>query len=90
MFGKLTPKMAANLEKLVGFMDLGLLSHVKFFDHTLPDDDDENFYMEREWRTTQDVEFDLVDIQRIIIPTRFSERLRNAFKDYDGEILFAD
>jgi hypothetical protein len=46
--------------------------------------------MEREWRTTQDVEFDLVDIQCIIIPTRFSQRLRNAFKDYDGEILFAD
>jgi hypothetical protein len=46
--------------------------------------------MEREWRTSKDVEFDLSDIQRIIIPTRFSRRLRQAFPEYDGEIFFAD
>lgn len=39
---------------------------------------------------TQDVSFDLVDIQRIIIPTRFSGRFRNAFKTYDDEVVFAD
>jgi hypothetical protein len=84
------PKIADDLENLTAFLDMSLLSHLKFFDHKLFDDDEENFYMEREWRTTQDVNFDLVDIQRIIIPTRFSRRLRNAFEAYDGEVLFAD
>jgi len=46
--------------------------------------------MEREWRTSKSVEFELNDIQRIIIPSAYSRKLRLAFPDYDGEILFAD
>jgi hypothetical protein len=82
--------LADDLRRLFTFLDLSLLSHLKFFDHRLPDDHPHNYYMEREWRTTQDVSFDLIDIQRIIIPTRFSRRFRNAFKTYDGEVFFAD
>jgi hypothetical protein len=46
--------------------------------------------MEREWRASKSVEFELNDIQRIIIPSAYSRTLRRVFPDYDGEIFFAD
>jgi len=82
--------LAHDLEKVIDFLDISVLSHLKFFDHRLVDEHKNNFYMEREWRTSKDVEFALPDIQRIIIPTRFARRFRAAFKDYDGEVFFAD
>ena len=82
--------LASNLRKLVSFLDVAILSHLKFFDHRLSDDDQDNFYMEREWRASQDVFFEMVDVQRIIVPTRFSQRFRRSFPSYDGEIFFAD
>jgi hypothetical protein len=66
------------------------LSHLKFFEHRLHDEHEENYYMEREWRACKSVQFELNDIQRIIIPTSYSRALRRAFPDYDGEIFFAD
>jgi hypothetical protein len=76
--------------RVVGFLDLSILSYLKFFDHRLHDEDDENYYMEREWRASKSVEFELNDIQRIIIPSAYSRTLRRVFPDYDGEIFFAD
>jgi len=76
--------------RVVEFLDLSVLSYLKFFDHRLYDDHKKNYYMEREWRSSKDVEFDLIDIQRIIIPPAFSGGLRRAFPDYDGEVFFAD
>lgn len=75
--------------RVVEFLDLSILSYLKFFDHRLFDDHEENYYMEREWRASKDVPFDLNDIQRIIVPPAFSRGLRRAFPDFDGEISFA-
>jgi len=79
-----------DLQKVVEFLDVNILSHLKFFHHRLHDLDEENFYMEREWRVSRDVKFTLDDVQRIIIPARFSRRLRNDLPKYDGEVFFAD
>ena len=76
--------------RVVGFLDLSILSYLKFFDHRLHDEHEENYYMEREWRASKSVQFELNDIQRIIIPTGYSRALRRTFPDYDGEIFFAD
>jgi abortive phage resistance protein AbiGi (putative antitoxin) len=81
---------AREIKEVIEFLDKSILSYLKFFDHRLWDDDPSNYYMEREWRTTKDVEFKLLDIQRIIVPTRFSRRLRSALPKYDGEVFFAD
>src|SRR5258706_1658520 len=70
--------------EVVGFLDLSILNYLKFFDHQLHDEHAENYYMEREWRASKSVEFELHDIQRIIIPTGYSRALRRAFPDYDG------
>ena len=83
-------QVAADLKRVIGFLEINILSHLKFFDHGLHDADPENFYMEREWRVSQNVEFRLDDIQRIIIPAAFSRRFRMAFPDYVGEVLFSD
>jgi hypothetical protein len=71
------------------FLDINILSHLKFFNPRLPDDDDNNFYMEREWRVSRDVQFSLSDIQRIIVPARFGRRFRKDFSEFAGELIFA-
>jgi len=41
---------------------------MKVFDHSLNEDDVGNYYMEREWRTLNNVHFSLQDVKRIIMP----------------------
>ena len=81
---------ASDLAKTMEFLDFNILSHLKFFDHNLHDVANRNYYMEREWRVVRNVRFALGDIQRIIIPERFSRRLRRAFPRYDREVFFSD
>ena len=83
-------KFARDLEKIITFLDDSVLSHLKFFKQGLHDDHHKNYYMEREWRASKDVPFEMADIQRVIIPTAFARRLHTALKDYDGEVFFAD
>ncbi|HUS75559.1 MAG TPA: abortive infection system antitoxin AbiGi family protein [Methanothrix sp.] len=69
---------------------LHLLSHIKFFDSDKSEDDDENFYMEREWRSLHNIHFEIKDIRRIILPnSSFCERFRNDVPEYVGEITFS-
>jgi hypothetical protein len=81
---------ASDLKKIMYFLDFNILSHLKFFDHNLHDAANRNYYMEREWRVIRNVSFGLGDIQRIIIPERFTHRLRRAFPRYDRELFFSD
>lgn len=55
-----------------------------------PDDDPNNFYMEREWRVLGRVEFALSDVVRITLPRRFASRFRSDFPDYQGQLTLAD
>jgi hypothetical protein len=81
---------ASDLKKIMEFLDFNILSHLKFFDHNLHNAAPSNYYMEREWQVNRNVRFSLGDIQRIIVPGRFSHRLRRAFPLYDGELFFSD
>lgn len=67
-----------------------LLCYVKFFDSSKPDDDEDNYYMEREWRTPYYINFGIRDIQRIILPSIFSDRFRKDVPEYVGQITFSD
>jgi len=67
-----TPGVPADycrLRDLVLFLQFRVFSHVKFFDESL--DDPENFHMERQWRVVGNVNFELSDIRRLIIPEKF-------------------
>ena len=76
-----------NLTRLVNFQ---VLSFMKFYDHTLPDDHPDNYYMEREWRVLGNLQFQLSDVTRIILPREFATRFRRDLPEYVGQITFAD
>jgi len=60
------------------------------FDSAKDDDNEANYYMEREWRVIGDVRFDLEDVWRIIIPKLYAKRLRNDVPSYAGQLTFSD
>lgn len=79
-----------DLKRMMGFLEIHVISNFKFFDHLLFDEDDDHYYMEREWRVKQNVKFRLDDVARIIVPNAYGERIRKEFPGFKGEIVFAD
>ena len=71
-------------------LDFHVLSFIKFFDPAMPEDDPENFYMEREWRVYGNVDFDLSDISRITLPGTYVDRLAAAIPGYQGSVARAE
>jgi hypothetical protein len=61
------------------FLAFHILSYFKFFDLHLEDSDEENFYLEREWRMIGNLNFQRKDIRRVFVrrgyATRFSKRV---------------
>jgi hypothetical protein len=87
---KQADSLMEDLRRLITFLEFHVIGQLKFFDHRLDDSDLENYYMEREWRVCQDVEFSLGDVVRAIIPERYCDRFRRDFPDFNGEVFFAD
>jgi hypothetical protein len=71
--------LQTELEELV-------FARMKFFTEGLPEDHDENFYMEREWRLHDGLAFRLEDISRIFLPQDYSEQFHEAIPDYTGPV----
>jgi hypothetical protein len=84
------PDLTRRLVEFRRFLDFGVFSFVKFFDDTYPEDHEENFYMEREWRLLGGVRFALDDIARIIIPRDYAKRFRSEVPNYFGQLTFVD
>lgn len=84
------PPAVNQLMEVKRFIDFKLLSMIKFFDHTLPDDHAANYYLEREWRVIGNVQFQLLDVRRILIPSDFARRLRVDLPEYEGQLSFLD
>ena len=70
---------STELEELV-------FARMKFFTEGLPEDHDENFYMEREWRLHDGLAFRLEDISRIFLPQDYTEQFHEAIPDYTGPV----
>lgn len=85
---KLNPRPLHCLEVSKFLFDL--LIYVKFFDASEPDNSEENFYMEREWRTPYHVHFEIKDVYRIILPSTYNEMFRKDVPEYVGQITFSD
>jgi hypothetical protein len=89
-FCKNSTEMPEECKNISEFM-LYLLSYMKFFDANKSDDDEENFYMEREWRSPYYIHFEIEDILRIILPNSyFSKKFRDDIPEYAGQITFSD
>jgi hypothetical protein len=65
-----------------------ILPLIKPFRADLEDEHPDNFYMEREWRSYGDLDFDLSDVRRIFVPEGFAKRLREDVPDYFGQVTF--
>lgn len=71
------------------FLDYIVLSYLKPFDESVPEDNADNYYMEREWRTLTSVRFRLSDVRRVIIPENYAPRFRDNVPMYTGQVTFA-
>lgn len=72
------------------FLRLDVFSFIKFFDDAKPDDDPDNYYMEREWRMASNLDFNLIDVYRIILPQAYADRLRTDLSGYTGQVHYSD
>jgi len=68
------------------FLDFEIFSFIKFFDSEKEDDDPDNYYMEREWRGLDCIEFNVQDISRIILPSTFIKRFFQDVPDYNAHV----
>jgi hypothetical protein len=82
------PKEFNDLQELTSFLTFHFFSYLKFFDPAKDDEDNENYYMEREWRVVGNVQFRLQDVVRVLLPQRFGARLRNDVPGYTGQVTF--
>jgi hypothetical protein len=65
-----------------------IFAYLKFFDPNLDDSDQENYYMEREWRVVGNVPFELGEVVRILIPLEYGGHLRRDLPGYSGQVQF--
>jgi len=80
----------ANFGEFNWFFGNHILPFLKPFECNKSDTDEENYYMEREWRVLGFVKFALEDVSRIILPKSCIRRFREDIPDYYGQITFAD
>jgi hypothetical protein len=82
--------MVDELRMLDSFLIKHIFAYLKPFDASKTDADEENYYLEREWRIVGDVQFTLDDITRILIPCKYGKQLREALPQYFGQISFSE
>ncbi|MFD1848822.1 abortive infection system antitoxin AbiGi family protein [Oceanobacillus bengalensis] len=80
----------ALLNRLDTFLTKNIFSFLKPFDASKTDADEDNYYMEREWRIVGDLHFSMHDITRILIPESYGERLKQTLPSYYGQISFTE
>lgn len=82
--------LSQRVTQLQSFFDFHIFSYFKFFDHSKNDDDPHNYYFEREWRVVGNVSFSITDIRTVFLPSKYSERFRQNFPQYSGQVIFTD
>ncbi|PZD88042.1 hypothetical protein DTX80_03800 [Bacilli bacterium] len=85
-----SPEHLENLERLDSFLIKHIFAYFKPFDASKTDADEDNYYLEREWRIVGDVKFHIHDITRILIPERYGKKLREMLPNYYGQISFTE
>ncbi|MDD5435724.1 MAG: abortive infection system antitoxin AbiGi family protein [Nitrospira sp.] len=78
------------LSQFQTFLYFHIFSFLKFFNHNLSDEHEENFYFEREWRVMGSIQFKVEDVRRILIPERYSRQFRDDCPNYYGQVTFVE
>jgi len=71
-------------QRLHSFIETQIKPFFKFFDHSLSDDDKDNYYFEREWRVVGNIKFNLNDVKRVFLPQEDEPIFRRKFPNYKG------
>ena len=69
---------------------INLFIHFKIWNNNLEDNDPENYYFEREWRATNNINFQLSDVVMIIIPEKCMKQFKEDFPEYTGDLKNAE
>jgi len=72
------------------FLMKDLFAYLKPFDSSKNDADEDNYYLEREWRIIGNLPFSQSNITRILIPEKYGRMLREYLPDYTGQISFTE
>jgi hypothetical protein len=67
-----------------------VFTYFKCFNAIRDLEDKENYYMEREWRIANNVQFTLRHVIRVFYPSRFDARFKADLPSYTGEVTFLD
>jgi hypothetical protein len=78
------------LHMITHFIMNDIFSFVKCFNAKQAFDDDENYYMEREWRVAANVKFTLNHVSRVFLPANYGARFRADLPAYTGQITYID
>jgi len=76
--------------KLDPFLVHDIFAYIKAFDASKSDADEDNYYLEREWRIVGDLPFSVDDITRILIPEKYGKPLRERLPEYYGQLSFTE
>jgi Putative abortive phage resistance protein AbiGi, antitoxin len=79
---------ARTIASLRNFLINEVFSFIKCFEATRPFEDEANYYMEREWRIANHVNFRLDDVSRVFLPAPYARRFRADLPAYIGQISF--
>ena len=67
-----------------------VFTFMKCFDAKRSFEDESNYYMEREWRTGNNIQFIFNDVSRVFFPSSYAQRFRTDLPTYVGQISFID
>jgi hypothetical protein len=79
---------ARTIASLRNFLIVEVFSLIKCFEALRSFDDDANYYMEREWRIGNHVNFALDDVSRVFLPETYARRFREDLPRYIGQLSF--
>ncbi len=79
-------KLMLRLKQMFEFLARDVFGFVKVFDDALTLDDPDNYYMEREWRSTASIKFQLDDVSSIVLPAEFVDTFIEDFPGFHGII----
>lgn len=74
------------LHSRIEFIESEILTFLKFFDTGLGDEDSENYYMEREWRSRRIIQFTIQDLARVIVPFEYRSQFQEQCPEFRGAI----
>lgn len=81
---------ATTIKILTDFLLNNVFTYFKCFDSKRDVDDELNYYMEREWRVGNNINFVLTDVLRVFLPQKFASKFRKDLPEYLGQITFLD